>query len=216
MGYMCYYHPNLPASMVCLRCGRRICTSCSKPYGELALCPTCYHATVMNQPAVMHPPQAPVASMGAQMGAPMGAPALYAQGVPQGIPPPAGVAFGPPPRLHFFRRYSLLAVAFLIISAGLIIANAAALLWPSFFLFWIAWFPWVAQLGNFSFILGVVLGMVILGAVILYMLGFRVLSAFMVFPAAIVSLFIGGGFVLGLVLGVLTGIFMIMNEKYYR
>jgi hypothetical protein len=81
---------------------------------------------------------------------------------------------------------------------------------------WIAFFPWVAQLGNFSFILGVVLGLIILGAVFLYMLGFRVLSAFMVFPAAIVSLFIGGGFVVGLILGVLTGIFMIMNEKYWH
>jgi hypothetical protein len=115
-----------------------------------------------------------------------------------------------------FRRYSLLAVALLLLSAALIFANAAVLLWPSFFLTWITWFPWVAQIGNFSFILGVVLGLVILGAIFLYMLGFRVLSAFMVFPAAIVSLFIGGGFVVGLVLGVLTGIYMIMNEKYYH
>jgi hypothetical protein len=51
---------------------------------------------------------------------------------------------------------------------------------------------------------------VIDGAVILYMLGFRVLAAFMVFPAAIVSLFIGGGFIVGLILAVLTGIYMIM------
>jgi hypothetical protein len=38
----------------------------------------------------------------------------------------------------------------------------------------------------------------------------------MVFPAAIVSLFIGGGFVVGLILGVLTGIYMITNEKIYH
>jgi hypothetical protein len=81
---------------------------------------------------------------------------------------------------------------------------------------WVGLFPWVAQLGSFGFILGVVLGMIILGAVFLYMLGFRVLSAFMVFPAAIVSLFIGGGFWVGLILGVLTGIFMIMNEKIWH
>jgi hypothetical protein len=104
----------------------------------------------------------------------------------------------------------------LLISAALIFANAAALLWPSFFATWVAFFPWVLQLGNFSFILGIVLGMVILGAVFLYMLGFRVLSAFMVFPAAIVSLFIGGGFIVGLILGVVTGIYMVMNEKIWH
>jgi len=200
LGYMCYYHPNLPASMVCLRCGRRICSSCAKPYGELSLCPTCYHATVMNQ-APSAPPVAP------------GAPTVYAQGVPQG-----GVVYGPYPaaKPHVFRRYSLLAVFLLLVSSALIFANAAALLWPTFFAFWVTLFPWVLQLGNFSFILGVVLGMIILGAVFLYMLGFRVLSAFMVFPAAIVSLFIGGGFVFGLVLGVVTGIYMIMNEKVWH
>ena len=130
--------------------------------------------------------------------------------------PPGGVVYGPYPKPHVFRRYSLLSVALLLISAGLIFANAAALLSPAFFLTWISFFPWVATLGNFGFILGVVLGLVILGAVFLYMLGFRVLSAFMVFPAAIVSLFIGGGFLVGLILGVLTGIFMVMNEKYWH
>jgi hypothetical protein len=139
------------------------------------------------------------------------APTLYAQGAP-----PGGVLYGPYPKPHVYRRYSLLTVLLLLTSAALIFANAGVLLWPAFFFTWVAYFPWVAQLGSFGFILGVVLGMVILGAVILYMLGFRVLSAFMVFPAAIVSLFIGGGFLVGLILGVLTGIFMIMNEKIWH
>jgi hypothetical protein len=112
-----------------------------------------------------------------------------------------------------FRRYSWAAVALLLISASLILANAVALLYLPFFFLWVSYFPWVAQLGSFSFILGVVLGIVIIGAVFLYMLGFKVLSAFMVFPAAIVSLFIGGGFWAGLIIGVLTGIFMIMYER---
>jgi len=154
----------------------------------------------------------------AQPAAPPAAPTLYAQGVPQGLPP-GGVVYGPYPaaaKPHVFRRYSALAVVLLLISASLIFANAAALLWPSFFATWVLYFPWVLQLGSFNFILGVVLGMIILGAVFLYMLGYRVLSAFMVFPAAIVSLFIGGGFIVGLVLGVLTGIYMIMNEKIWH
>jgi hypothetical protein len=154
------------------------------------------------------PPAAPVA------------PTLYAQGVPQGASqgvPAGGVVYGPfPIKPHAFRRFSLLAAVLLLISAGLIFANAAALLWPAFFLTWITWFPWVAQLGNFSFILGIVLGLVVLGAVFLYTLGFRVLSVFMVFPAAIVSLLIGGGFLVGLVLAVVTGIYMLMNEKYWH
>src|SRR5271157_64888 len=195
---MCYYHPNLPANQVCSRCGRRICFSCTKPYGELAFCPSCYHMTVMNQPA-------------SQVASPMG-PTLYAQG---GLPS-GGVVYGPFPKAHSPRRYSLLVVLLLTVSSALIWANAWALLWPGFFAFWVGLFPWVFFLGNFSFILGVVLGLVIDGAVLLYMLGFKVLAAFMIFPTAIVSLFIGGGFIVGLILAVITGIYMIMNERVWH
>ena len=145
------------------------------------------------------------------MAPPVG-PTLYAQG---GLPP-GGVIYGPYPKSQLFRRFRWGIVALLLTSAALIFANAWVLLWPAFFATWVGYFPWVAQLGNFSFILGVVLGMVIVGAVILYMLGFKVLSAFMVFPTAILSLFIGGGFLVGLILAVLTGIFMIMNGKVWR
>jgi hypothetical protein len=80
------------------------------------------------------------------------------------------------------------------------------------------WFPWLITFGfapplNFGFILGVVMSLVIAGAIFLYMVGFRVLAAFMVFPAAILSLFIGGGFVVGLILGVLTSVLMILNGR---
>jgi len=198
LGYMCYYHPNLPATMVCLRCGRRICSTCAKPYGELALCPTCYHATVNQAPPTPAPAPA--------------APTLYAQGVPQG-----GVVYGPyPVKTPVVRRYSLLLVLLLTASAVLIFANAEALLWPDFFNTWVMYFPWVTLLGppfNFGFILGVILSFVISGAIFLYMIGYRVLAAFMIFPAAIISLFIGGGFWAGLIIGVLTGIVMIMNGR---
>ena len=200
LGYMCYYHPNLAASMVCLRCGRRICSSCAKPYGELALCPSCFHATAMNQHPI--PPPAPVA-------APPGAPTLYAQGAPN--LPPGGTLYGPYPAM--VRRFSWLTVALLSIVSILILANAFALLWPSFFNTWVQFFPWVVNLGppfSFGFIFGVILSIIIAGATFLYMLGFRVLAALIVFPAAILSLFIGGGFVVGLILGVLTGILMVM------
>jgi len=45
----CFYHPDLPAIMVCNRCGRSICSSCRKPYLQLSLCPNCYYSTVAAQ-----------------------------------------------------------------------------------------------------------------------------------------------------------------------
>ena len=38
----CFYHPELPATYICIRCGRSICLSCTKPYGQLTICPQCY------------------------------------------------------------------------------------------------------------------------------------------------------------------------------
>ncbi len=38
----CYYHPDLPSSFVCSRCGRSICSGCNKQYGVLNFCPECY------------------------------------------------------------------------------------------------------------------------------------------------------------------------------
>lgn len=41
IGY-CFYHPELPATYICVKCGRAICLSCTKPYGQLTICPQCY------------------------------------------------------------------------------------------------------------------------------------------------------------------------------
>ena len=38
----CYYHPELPSSFVCSRCGRSICVVCTKEYGVLTFCPECF------------------------------------------------------------------------------------------------------------------------------------------------------------------------------
>lgn len=105
-------------------------------------------------------------------------------------------------------------IILLAISAALIWFNADALqFWPAFYAAWVGLFPWVAYLGNLSFILGVILGLVIDMGVVLYSFGFRAEAAFVVFPPAIISLFIGGGFLAGLIIAVLTGIFIMMNEK---
>lgn len=105
--------------------------------------------------------------------------------------------------------------ALFFIAAALIGLNAAALLSPVFFAAWVSVFPWVIPIGYFSFILGMILSLIIIGALALYFLGFRVLSAFLVFPAAIVSLFIGGGFLVGVIIGVLGALLVVFTQRLY-
>ena len=99
------------------------------------------------------------------------------------------------------------------IAASLIIANGVALISPGFFFYWSSLLPWVGALGSFSFILGIVLGLVLVGAIIMMFLRFRILSAFIIFPTAIVSLFIGGGFFIGAILAVLAGILLLLPSR---
>jgi len=105
-------------------------------------------------------------------------------------------------------------IILLTISAALIWFNADALLWwPDFYTSWVGLFPWVGELGSLSFILGVILGLVIDMGVVVYSFGFRVEAAFIVLPTAIISLLVGGGFLAGLIIAVLTGIFIMTNEN---
>jgi len=80
--------------------------------------------------------------------------------------------------------------ALVLVVAGLIFFNGVALLSPPLFTIWATILPWVASLGYFGFILGIVLGIVPVGAFVL-LLGFRVLAALIMLPTAIVSLLIG-------------------------
>jgi hypothetical protein len=96
------------------------------------------------------------------------------------------------------------------IAAALIFTNGAALLSSSFFAVWGSYLPWLASLGSIGFILGIMLGLVLLGALILVVLHYRVMAAFVIFPTALVSLLIGGGFVLGAVLAVIAGIILLL------
>jgi hypothetical protein len=96
------------------------------------------------------------------------------------------------------------------IAAALIAINGAALLSPTFFAVWSSYLPWLAVLGSLGFILGIMLGLVLLGALVLMLLGYKVMSAFLIFPTAIISLIIGGGFAVGALLAVLAGILLIL------
>ena len=105
-------------------------------------------------------------------------------------------------------------IILLSISAVLIWSNGEAfLLWPAFYAAWVAFFPWIAALGPLCFILAIILGLTIDMGVIAYSFGARVEAAFIVFPSALISLFIGGGFLAGLIIAVLTGMFIVMNEN---
>lgn len=106
-------------------------------------------------------------------------------------------------------------MALLMIASALIFFNGIALLSPAFFATWTGIFPWVLALGTFGFIFGVILGLVLLGALVLIFLGFRLVAAFMIFPAAIASLFIGGGFIAGMIIGVLAAMLILLSEKLW-
>jgi len=53
---MCYYHPNIPASYICARCGRPVCKYCASYYNGLVLCPECYEKVSLTQWAQAYPP----------------------------------------------------------------------------------------------------------------------------------------------------------------
>jgi len=134
---------------------------------------------------------------------------------PMAMPMPGGgVLYGPYQHVPFLLRFWWFNLALLLIAAGLIAGNGAALLSAGFFATWSAIFPWVASLGSFGFILGIVLGLVLMGAFLLYLLGFRVLAALLTFPTVIVSLFIGGGFIAGMLVGILAGLLILLSERY--
>ena len=117
--------------------------------------------------------------------------------------------YGPFPAFNFFRS-QWMPIILVGIAAALIIMNGVALASSTFFTTWSMYLPWVAYLGSLGVITGVMLGLVLLGALILILLNFRVMAAFMIFPTAIVSLLIGGGFIIGAVIAVLAGILLLL------
>jgi len=146
------------------------------------------------------------------------------------IPQPApayGPAYGPPPMLApppgpimapvpptFMQPPSPRALwGFLLsmIAGILVILNAAALLSTAFFNFWIQVFFWIPTIDpspshGLIFAIGVIIGLILVIGSILMLLGYGTIGSIVVFPLAVLSLIIGGGFVAGFVLGVLGGI----------
>lgn len=194
----CFYHPNLPAIYVCNRCGRSICRDDSKTYMDLVLCPQCYAGVV---PMVAAP----------QMQAPAPGPAYgppQMQQMPQMPYGPAMFAPYPPPYYQPSSPRSIWGFILAMIAGILVILNAAALLSTSFYNTWIAIFFWLPAVGppSLAFAIGVIIGLILVIGSILMLLGYGTIGSIVVFPLAVLSLIIGGGFVAGFVLGVLGGI----------
>jgi len=222
----CFYHPNLPAIYVCNRCGRAICRDDSKAYMDLVLCPQCYAGVVpmapaqQPAPAPAYPPayppaynppmpvQMPPMSMAMPPAPVMGAPLPFAPGPaampgPMLAPYPPPIPPGPPRALWGF--------ILSMIAGILIILNAAALLSNSFYTLWVSVFFWIPVIDpstthSLIFIIGAIIGLIIVIGSVLMLLGYGTIGSIVVFPLAVLSLIIGGGFIAGFVLGVLGGI----------
>jgi len=95
-----------------------------------------------------------------------------------------------------------------MIAGILVILNAAALLSASFYALWVGVFFWLPALGppSLAFAIGAIIGLILVIGSILMLLGYGTIGSIVVFPLAVLSLIIGGGFVAGFVLGVLGGI----------
>jgi zinc-ribbon domain len=211
---MCFYHPNLPAIYVCNRCGRPICRDDSKAYQDLVMCPQCYQSVVpfvaapAGHPAPMYAPQPE------PMYAPQPAPMYAAPPPPEfAMPmamPPGPMAMQPGPMAMFPPARSTWGFILSLIAGILIIINAAALLSNSFYTMWAGIFPWITYFGAFPpwvlVAIGLILGIVVCIGSILMVLGYGTIGAVVVFPAAVISLIIGGGFIAGFILGVVGGI----------
>jgi len=76
---------------------------------------------------------------------------------------------------------------------------------------WVSAFFWIPIIDmspahGLIFVIGAIVGLTLLMGSILMLLGYGTIGSIVVFPLAVVSLLIGGGFVAGFVLGVVGGI----------
>jgi hypothetical protein len=111
-----------------------------------------------------------------------------------------------------------------LVSGLLVLLNAGLLLAWQFYggsFLWANIFFWICKLdgyscplpsgittatGNISFVLGAIIGLIIIVGSILMILGYGTIGSIVVFPMAVFSLVIGGGFIAGFVLGIVGGI----------
>ena len=101
----------------------------------------------------------------------------------------------------------IIAFALSLVSGILVLLNSAALLSPSFYGYWSGLFFWLPILGaSYAFALGFVIGLALIMGSIIMILRSGALADVIIFPFAVFSLIIGGGFIAGMVLGIVGGI----------
>lgn len=109
---------------------------------------------------------------------------------------------------------NVIAVGLSLISGLLVLLNSAALLVPSFWSLWSAIFFWLPAIGpTYAFILGAMIGLTLVLGAIIMALSSGALADVIMFPFAIFSLMIGGGFIAGMLLGILGGIFALVRRN---
>ena len=180
----------------------RNCPSCGFViYNNAPMCSRCGAAVLMpaSYAQPYYPPQP-------QYGPPM----------PQcAPPPPAQYALAPAPVAYPVACRSapraLWGFVLTLLAGILVILNAGALLSQSFYNLWVSAFFWIPVIDTspthgLIFVLGAIIGLTLLMGSILMLLGYGTIGSIIVFPLAIVSLLVGGGFVAGFVLGVMGGI----------
>ncbi|MGA2971459.1 MAG: hypothetical protein ABSE39_02400 [Candidatus Bathyarchaeia archaeon] len=105
---------------------------------------------------------------------------------------------------------SVTGFSLILVSGILVLLNSAALLAPSFYgppLNWSAIFFWLPTIGqNYAFVIGAIIGLTLIMGSIIMVMGHGAIADVIIFPFAVFSLIIGGGFVAGFVLGVVGGI----------
>jgi len=116
-----------------------------------------------------------------------------------------------PPRVVSGRRgRSVIGFALCLVSGILVLLNSAVLLVPSFYgppVNWSTIFFWLPAIGqSYAFALGVIIGLTLIMGSIIMVMGHGAIADVVIFPFAVFSIIIGGGFVAGFVLGVVGGI----------
>jgi hypothetical protein len=109
---------------------------------------------------------------------------------------------------------NIIAVILALISGVLVLLNSAALLSPSFWALWTSVFFWLPVIGpSYAFMIGAIIGLTIVLGAIIMAVGNGALADVIIFPFAIFSLMIGGGFIAGMLLGILAGILALIRRN---
>jgi hypothetical protein len=133
-----------------------------------------------------------------------------------------GPGWGQPARSLWGFIISLVAGILVLLNAGLLLAwqfYGGTFLWANIF-FWICKIDGYAcplpsgstATGNITFVLGVVIGLSMIFASIMMILGYGSIGSLVMFPLAVFSLIIGGGFIAGFILGVIGAILAMMGR----